>query len=54
MLDSDSSAKAIDEYSFYLFTKQRTYTFRLLSKSVAFWVNTINQTIKTGLLLKNK
>jgi len=46
-LDENSHSKTIDEYNFELFTKHRIYYFRLYEKSSNFWVNTINQTIKT-------
>ena len=45
-------AKTIDDSNFDLITKHRVYTFRVFNKSANFWVNTINQTIKTSISLK--
>ena len=46
-LDENSYSKSTDDYNFELITKHRIYYFRLYEKSSNFWVNTINQTIKT-------
>jgi len=51
-LESDCSAKVIDLSTFDLITKHRTFTFKLNNNSANFWVNTINQTIKTSIALK--
>ncbi len=51
-MEADSYAKNIDDSNFDLITKHRIYTFRVFNKSANFWVNTINQTIKTSVSLK--
>ena len=44
-LEKDSFAKLIDETNFEVFTKHRTFSFRLYDKLANFWVNTVNQII---------
>lgn len=53
-LESENSAKVVDNSTFDLITKHRTFTFFFKdnNNSANFWVNTINQTIKTSLALK--
>ena len=51
-LDHETQAKVVDESNFDVITTYRTFSFRLSNKSASFWVNTINQTIKTSQALK--
>jgi len=52
-LEKDSYAKLIDDNNFDLITKHRTFSFKFSNKSANFWINTINQTIKTSLYLNS-